>query len=89
MRAFEIAVGIANHIRAMGFNATAYDDRNDQIDIARLTVLAGLAVRNNGEVINPYLGDGFSVAVVSTDYVLATTNPWPANRKTVGGWLIG
>ena len=23
MRAFEIAVGIANHIRAMGFNATA------------------------------------------------------------------
>ena len=90
MRAFEIAVGIANHIRAMGFNATAYDDRNDRIDIARLTVLAGLGVRDNGEVVNPYLGAGYSVAVVTTDYALATDKPLAhkaKNGSNLAYWL--
>ncbi|MCY4361910.1 MAG: Fe-S protein [Gammaproteobacteria bacterium] len=81
MRAFEIAVGIANHIRAMGFDAAAYDDRNDQIDIDRLTVLAGLGVRDNGVVVNPYLDADFSVAVVTTNYALATDKPLKAKAK--------
>ncbi len=95
VRAFEVAVGIANHIRAMGFDATAYDDRNDQIDIARLTVLAGLGVRDaagrdNMAVSNPYLGTDFSVAVVTTDYVLATDKPLAGkskNGKSLAYWL--
>ena len=90
MRAFEVAVGIANHIRAMGFNATAYDDRNDQIDIDRLTVLAGLGVRDNGQVVNPYLGTGYSVAVVTTDYALATDKPLARkakNGRNLAYWL--
>ena len=81
MRAFEIAVGIANHIRAMGFNATAYAERDTQIDSDRLTVLAGLGVRDNGQVINPYLGTDFSVAVVTTDYALATDTPLATGAK--------
>ncbi len=90
MRAFEIAVGIANHIRAMGFDATAYDDRNDQIDIDRLTVLTGLGVRDNAVVVNPYLDAGFSVAVVTTDYALATDKPLKAkakNGRNLAYWL--
>ena len=75
MRAFEVAVGIANHIRAMGFNAIAHDDRNQRVDLERLTVLAGLGVRSEGRVVNPYLGADFSVAVVTTDYALATDKP--------------
>ncbi len=90
MRAFEVAVGIANHIRAMGFNATAYDDRNDQADIDRLTVLAGLGVRDNGQVVNPYLGTGYAVAVVTTDYALAPDKPLARkakNGRNLAYWL--
>ena len=90
MRAFEVAVGIANHIRAMGFNASAYDDNNEQVDIDRLTVLAGLGVRENGQVLNPYLDTGFSVAVVTTDYALATDKPLSPkakNGRSLAYWL--
>ena len=90
LRAFEVAVGIANHIRAMGFNATAYDDRNELVDIDRLTVLAGLGVRVGGQVLNPYLDTGFAVAVVTTDYALATDKPLARkakNGKTLTWWL--
>ena len=90
MRAFEVAVGIANHVRAMGFNATAYDDSNGQVDSERLTVLAGLGVRDNGQVLNPYLGGEYSVAVVTTDYALATDKPLAhkaKNGRNLAYWL--
>ena len=90
MRAFEVAVGIANHIRAMGFHATAYDDRNDRVDVKRLTVLAGLGVRVKGGIVNPYLGSGYSVAVVTTDYALATDKPLAhkaKNGSSLAYWL--
>ena len=90
MRAFEVAVGIANHIRAMGYNATAYDDRNVQLDADRLTVLAGLGVRAGEQIVNPYLGSGFSVALLSTDYALAADKPLAArakNGRNLAYWL--
>ena len=90
MRAFEVAVSIANHIRALGFNATAHDDGNERLDLARLTVLTGLGVRANGGVVNPYLGDGYSVAAVTTDYALATDQPLAArakNGRNLAWWL--
>jgi len=90
MRAFEVAVGIANHIRGMGFNATAYDDKNDRVDVARLTVLSGLGVREKNKVVNPYLGIAYSVAVVTTDYQSAHDEPLAKtakNGKNLAYWL--
>ncbi|MFT5351062.1 MAG: ferredoxin, partial [Gammaproteobacteria bacterium] len=90
MRAFEVAIGIANHIRMMGFNAMGYDDNNDEIDIARLTVLSGLGVRQADEVINPYLGTHYAIAIISTDYPLQTDKPLAAsaiNGKGLSYWL--
>ncbi len=90
MRAFEVAVGLANHIRAMGFNATAYDDKNDQVDVVRLTILSGLGVRDENEAVNPYLGTAYSVAIVTTDYPLASDKPLAKtakNGKDLAYWL--
>jgi reductive dehalogenase len=75
MRAAEIAVCVAGHIRAMGFGARAHFAGHSQVDAERLAVLAGLAVRGaDGQIRNPYL-DGFSIAVVTTDYALAADQP--------------
>jgi len=90
MRAFEVAIGIANHIRMMGFNATGYDDENDKLDVNRLTVLAGLGVRQHDKVINPYLGSDYAVALVSTDYALMTDQPLAkkaVNGRDLAYWL--
>ncbi len=75
MRAAEIAVCVAGHIRSMGFAARAHIAGAMALDAERLAVLAGLAVRDGNGIRNPYLGADFSLAVVSTDYALATDLP--------------
>jgi hypothetical protein len=74
-RAYEIAISIANHILQMGFEAQAHDGRHGDVDLERLAVMAGLGVRTDQGIINPYLDDRFSVCAVTTDYALATDEP--------------
>lgn len=90
MRAFEVAVGIANHIRSMGFSAIACDDENNQLDIKRLTVLTGLGLRQGDDVINPFMGTAYAAAIVSTDYKLACDTPLSPKAlegKGLSWWL--
>lgn len=75
MRATEIAVCLARHVRAMGFAARADVPGRRKLDHERLAVLAGLAWRRGGGLANPYVGRRFALAVVSTDYALATDLP--------------
>jgi reductive dehalogenase len=75
MRACEIACCLAEYIRHMGFNAKAHIAGNQLLDIERLAVLAGLAVRRGNSIENPYIGKAFSLAAVSMDYALAIDLP--------------
>jgi ferredoxin len=75
LRAYEIAISIANHIKAMGYSATAHDNRFGDVDLRRLTVISGLGTRQGKEVLNPYVDDRYSVCAVTTDYGLATDSP--------------
>jgi ferredoxin len=89
MRAAEIAVCVAGHIRAMGFAARAHFSGVSLVDEERLAVLAGLAVRGDDGIRNPYLAD-FSIAVITTDYALATDVPLHAgtlNAKGLAYWF--
>lgn len=90
LRAYEIAIAIAEHIQVMGFSAAAHDRYKGDADVDRLTVLAGLGVRTGDGVRNPYLGDGYAAAVVTTDYQLAIDTPLASNVKRAKGlayWL--
>jgi epoxyqueuosine reductase QueG len=75
LRAAEIAVCLARHVRAMGFAARADVEGHVRLDHARLAVLAGLAVRRGERVVNPFVGERFVLAVVTTDYALAVDEP--------------
>jgi ferredoxin len=90
MRAAEIAICIAGHIRAMGFAAQAHFAGVSALDTERLAVLAGIAVRGaDGRLLNPFVEPGFAVAAVSTDYPLETDRPLHANSlraKGLGYW---
>jgi ferredoxin len=74
-RAYEIAISVANHIKAMGFEATAHDLRQGDVDLDRLIVMSGLGIRQHDRVLNPYLGNGYSACAVTTDYELAADEP--------------
>jgi ferredoxin len=75
MRAAEIACCLAEYIRQMGFQARAHVAGNSLLDVERLAVLAGLAVRRGDAIAHPYIGANFSLAAVSTEYALAVDRP--------------
>lgn len=75
MRAGEIAVCVAGHIRWMGFPARAQMVSASEVDMERLAVLAGLALREGEAVRNPLLEERFGLAVVTTAYPMAVDLP--------------
>jgi reductive dehalogenase len=74
-RAAEIAVCLAGEIRAMGFLASAHWIGDTAVDLDRLAVLAGVAVRSGQTIVSPFVGTEFALAVVTTDYELAVDAP--------------
>ncbi len=81
LRAAEIAVDLAGQISSMGYHTCAHWNGTDDVDLDKLAVLAGLALRENGRVVNPYLDDRFALAAVTTDYALATDQPLHASAR--------
>jgi len=91
-RAYEIAISVANHIQNMGFSAVAHDGQHGDVDLDRLTVMAGLGIRSGDKVINPYVDESYVVCAVTANYALATDLPLdpPAARKAKGAaWWLG
>lgn len=85
MRMAEIAMSVAGHIRLMGFDATVYLPGNDQIDIAKMSVLAGLTVRVGASLLAPFIGSKYALAVISMDYEAATDIPLHADVLKIDG----
>lgn len=79
MRAAEIIAVLAGHIRCMGFSALGHIAGKCALDLEKLAVLSGLAVRAGEGIENPYLGRRFAVAAVSTDYELIADRPLHAD----------
>jgi len=75
LRAAEIAISIAGHIRAMGFSARARSAPAAGIDLDRLAVLAGLVLRHDCRLSNPFIDRPMAFAAVTTDYGLAIDKP--------------
>ncbi|MDU8925831.1 reductive dehalogenase [Alisedimentitalea sp. MJ-SS2] len=91
LRATEAAVVLANYIRLLGYEAKAHTSSSSDVDLNRLTVASGLAALENGKLIAPHLGEGFGVAVVTTDFELATDALLaPMSSQHLGlAWKLG
>ncbi|WP_246272936.1 2Fe-2S iron-sulfur cluster-binding protein [Oricola thermophila] len=75
LRASETAVVIANYIRLLGYDAKAHTATSTDVDLNRLAVAAGLASVEGGRLVNPYVGDRFGVAVVTTTFAMEPDGP--------------
>lgn len=95
MRAAETAVVMANYLRILGFEARSHTATTSEVNLHRLTVSAGLALSDGGRVANPFLGDRFEVAVVTTSMELAPDTPLRSQtlkdrwRAKGPGWWMG
>ncbi|MCV0425601.1 MAG: 2Fe-2S iron-sulfur cluster binding domain-containing protein [Roseibium sp.] len=95
LRAMEVAVVLAQYLRLLGHEACAHGHTTSDVDLHRLAVASGLATVENGRLLNPYVGEGFSLAAVTTDFAFAHDQPLqPMSRqpkaRTHGiAWQIG
>ena len=95
LRANEAAAVIGNYFRKLGFDARSHSESTSDVDLNRLAVAAGLCVFEDGRLINPYLGDRFGIAAVTTTMQLAPDQPlaplaeqswWQTHGPS---WLLG
>jgi reductive dehalogenase len=75
LRAAEITLCLAGQISSMGLRTLVHWSGASNVDLDKLAVLAGLAIRMNGSLHNPYLKNRFALAAVTTDYELDVDLP--------------
>ncbi|GIX13131.1 MAG: hypothetical protein KatS3mg118_1090 [Paracoccaceae bacterium] len=95
LRGAETAVVIANYLRLLGHRARAHTATSSDVDLNRLAVAAGLATVEQGRLWNPWLGDRFGLAAVTTSFALAPDAPLaplgqqPRWRINGPAWWLG
>ena len=90
LRASETAVVLANYIRLLGWDAKAHTGTSSDVDLNRLTVEAGLAVPRDGRLVNPFAGDRFGVAALTTSFEMAPDRPLARRQPFLGPrWWLG
>jgi ferredoxin len=89
LRCAEVAVVMAGYLRALGWHARGHVAGDTQVSIERLAQRAGVAMAQNGMLKAPYLGRGFRLGAVTTDYEFEPDLPlasldWPGADAYVG-----
>jgi len=89
LRAMEVAVVLAQYIRLLGFEARAHGQSTSDVDLNVLATASGLACLESGRLQNPFLGDRFALAAVTTELPFAHDLPLKplaeqSRRKTHG-----
>ena len=91
LRSTETAVILAEYLHLLGFSARAHTASSSDVDLNKLAVAAGLASVEKNRLFAPYLGEGFGLAVVTTNFAMAIDQPlapWD-NQPNSPAWWIG
>jgi reductive dehalogenase len=74
------AILLSSYIRMLGFEARAHTVTSSDVDLNKLAVAAGLAIvsADNQAIENPYIGNRFGLAAVTTTLALAPDLPLAA-----------
>ncbi|MCF6317387.1 MAG: reductive dehalogenase [Marinosulfonomonas sp.] len=81
LRGAETAVTMASYIRLLGYEARAHTMAASDVHLDRLTVQAGLAAVENDQAVNPFVGSGFNVAIITTTLPMTPDRPIAAGQS--------
>jgi len=79
LRCAELAVVLAGYLRALGWSARGHVPGDAGVRIERLAQRAGIARSVEGVLRAPFLGRGFRLGVVTTDFDMAPDAPLAAD----------
>ncbi|MEO0916801.1 MAG: NAD-binding oxidoreductase, partial [Pseudomonadota bacterium] len=90
LRSAETAVVVANYIRLLGWDAKAHTMTATDVDLGRLSVLAGLTHVADGALQAPFLGRRFGLSAITTTFELTTDRPLAPKQPMLGPrWWLG
>ena len=89
LRGAETAGVLAAYIRSLGFKARAHSASASDIHLEKLAVASGLCTIANGGVQNPFVGNRFGLAAVTTTMELAPDQPLAQVQPKVFSYEFG
>ena len=80
------AVVIADYLRKLGYHACSHSMTETDMDLNRLSMSAGLCAVHQQKLENPFVGERFGLAAISTDFPMACDQPLATQRRASRKW---
>ena len=89
LRSMETAVTLASYIRTLGYDARAHSMAASDIHLGALALQAGLVTLEDGSLVNPFTGDRYGLAAVTTTLAMAPDSPIAPGQKPPSSYQTG
>ncbi len=89
LRGIETAVTLASYIRTLGYDARAHSMAASDVHLGALATQSGLVALSDGTLQNPFTGDQFGLAAVTTTLTFAGDQPIAAGQKPPASYRLG
>ncbi|WP_400086525.1 reductive dehalogenase [Yoonia sp. R78084] len=89
LRGMETAVTLASYIRTLGHEARAHSMAATDVHLGALAALAGLVAQEDGALINPFTGDRYGLAAVTTTLAMTADKPLAPGQKAPRSYQTG
>ncbi|MEL6685438.1 MAG: reductive dehalogenase domain-containing protein, partial [Pseudomonadota bacterium] len=89
LRGAETAVTLASYIRTLGYDARAHSMAASDVHLGALAALAGLAALEDGTLINPFTGERFGLAAITTTLAMTPDAPIAPGQRPSASYQTG
>jgi len=89
LRGMETAVTLASYIRTLGHEARAHSMAASDLHLGMLAAQSGLVASENGVLTNPFTGDRYGLAAVTTTLPIAPDQPIKPFQKPPRSYQTG
>ncbi len=89
LRGMETAVTLASYIRTLGYDARAHSMAASDVHLGALAAQAGLVALEDGVLLNPFTGDRYGLAAVTTTLALSPDQPLVPGQQPPASYRTG
>ncbi|MDP5360188.1 MAG: NAD-binding oxidoreductase, partial [Paracoccaceae bacterium] len=89
LRGMETAVTLASYIRTLGFDARAHSMAASDVHLGALALQAGLVAFEDGTLANPFTGDRYGLAAITTTLAMTPDQPLALGQKPPASYQTG
>lgn len=89
LRGAETAVVLATYLRSLGYEARAHSMAASDVNLNALAVASGLVAHEDGNLRNPFTGERYGLAAVTTTLSMAPDKPIFPNQRPPASYRLG